>query len=257
MTETSRAERVERDPVVYAAGGFVALVAVLSSYATLVHLAELAGWDYVLVTAPGGFRIWASHLWAASIDAYGLCALRVWLRSGLTEDTRRWAQRDAAGALAVSVVGNVAEHLLSAAGVTRLGGDIWSPGLLGVVAVAVVAPVQVARIGHLLILLGRDRAVPKPGPLVLAVDEAQAFLLQQRAEAAERDRTHEDGQQIRDELAAVDPLLPVAREVAHLHYEAKGRAISRAALIIALRDRGQGIGTNRATELLAQLRTAV
>lgn len=238
--------------MVYAAGGFVGLVAVLSSFATLVHLAELAGWDYVLFTVPGvDLPVWASHLWAASIDAYGLCALRVWLRSGLTEQTRRWAQRDAAGALAVSVVGNVVEHVLTASGVTALGGDRVSWGLVGVVAVAVVAPVQVARIGHLLILLGRDRAGAVPPAAAAPAPEPATVPAERPApEPAEEGDAGEP-----EPAAEPDPLLPVAREVAAELAQA-GTPLSRTALTTALRARGQGIGTTRATELLAQLRAA-
>jgi hypothetical protein len=52
-----------------------------------------------------------------------------------------------------------------------------------------------------------------------------------------------------------DPLLPVAREIA-AELAAAGRPLSRASLTTALRDRGQGIGTTRATALLQQLRAA-
>jgi hypothetical protein len=52
-----------------------------------------------------------------------------------------------------------------------------------------------------------------------------------------------------------DPLLPVAREIAAELADA-GRPLSRATLTTALRDRGQGIGTTRATALLQQLRAA-
>ncbi len=52
-----------------------------------------------------------------------------------------------------------------------------------------------------------------------------------------------------------DPLLPVALEIAAELADA-GRPLSRASLTTALRDRGQGIGTTRATALLQQLRAA-
>lgn len=52
-----------------------------------------------------------------------------------------------------------------------------------------------------------------------------------------------------------DPLLSVAREIAE-ELAGAGQRLSRASLSSALRARGQGVSTTRATALLAQLRAA-
>jgi hypothetical protein len=77
----------------------------------------------------------------------------------------------------------------------------------------------------------------------------------------DQDQDHKDQQdQDKDQqdqggAPDLDPLLPVAREIAAELADA-GRPLSRTALTAALRSRGQGVGTSRATALLQQVRAA-
>jgi hypothetical protein len=125
----------------------------------------------------------------------------------------------------------------------------WA-GLLPVALVAAV--VSYRHLSGLLDHYAESALTARLGPLAvdgLMVTASAALVASSRRTAPVVDQADEE---TADEP---DPLLPVAREIAAELAEA-GRPLSRNTLTTALRDRGQGIGTTRATALLQQLRAA-
>jgi hypothetical protein len=123
-------------------------------------------------------------------------------------------------------------------------------GLLPVALVAAV--VSYRHLSGLLDHYAESALTARLGPLAvdgLMVTASAALVASSRRPAPVVDQADEE---TADEP---DPLLPVAREIAAELADA-GRPLSRTSLTAALRARGQGVGTNRATELLAQLRAA-
>ena len=103
-------------------------------------------WPLAVIAAPASMSIWAGwvqlggmcgfgevqpfpgivdwHLDTAitlpvGVEAYGAYALGLWLSAGTPERARRWASASAVGSLVLGMLGQVAYHLLAAAGRTR------------------------------------------------------------------------------------------------------------------------------------------
>lgn len=95
-----------------------AFVAVWSGW---VGLGELTGFG-VVHPLPGiadHFSINSAITLPVGVETYAAYALRAWLSGGLPHRARRFAKWSAIGSLALGALGQVAYHLLSAAGVTR------------------------------------------------------------------------------------------------------------------------------------------
>lgn len=95
-----------------------AFVAVWSGW---VGLGELTGFG-VVHPLPGiadRFSINSAITLPVGVETYAAYALRAWLSGGLPSRARRFAKWSAIGSLALGALGQVAYHLLSAAGVTR------------------------------------------------------------------------------------------------------------------------------------------
>jgi hypothetical protein len=108
----------------------VALAAAVSSYSGLASLADLAGWNHRLAL-----------LLPVTIDAYAMTATRAWLSPRTPQHARRWARRNAIGAIITSVAGNGVAHAAHA-GEFHVGWPI-------VVAVSAIPSIVLGLITHL------------------------------------------------------------------------------------------------------------
>lgn len=195
--------------VYVAAGMFVsAASATVSSFDGLRSLALLAGWS-----------VYMSPLLPLTIDAYALSATRVWLADSTASDrARRFARRNAVGAILASLLGNAMYHAV-AAGLVEMS---W----VVVVVVGGVPPVVLGLVSHLAVLRKQsDPSVLQSVPSTALVPPGGT---RQRSE---------------------DELLTAARAADARHCAEHGRPISRDALRKELR-----IGGARATALLRQLK---
>lgn len=126
----------------------IVVTAGVASWAGWVYLAEAVGWGSWPV--PGlGFVFHLSWLLPLSVDVYAFIAARAWLGRGLDADTRRWGRNSAWAALGLSMAGNAGGHGVEA--------EVWSPGWIVVVAVAMVPPVMLFLALHLRTMRTRDR----------------------------------------------------------------------------------------------------
>jgi DNA-binding NarL/FixJ family response regulator len=116
----------------------------------------LSGWTLdTAITLPIGMEVYAAY------------ALRVWLTGHLSERATRFARRTAIGALLLGAAGQVAYHLMTAAGITRA--PWW------ITTVVACLPVAVLGMGAALAHLIRDTRADT-APVVLAVDEVQELV---------------------------------------------------------------------------------
>lgn len=198
----------QRD-VYVAVGMFVsAASAAVSSFEGLRSLAVLAGWSGLM--AP---------LLPLTIDAYAMSATRVWLADSTASNrARRFARRNAVGAIFASLLGNAMYHAV-AAGLVEMS---WAV----VVVVGGVPPVVLGLVSHLAVL----RKQSDPSVLQSVPSTALVPL---------------DGARQRSE----DELLTAARTADARHRAEHGRPISRDALRKELR-----IGGQRASTLLRRLK---
>jgi hypothetical protein len=99
----------------------LALPAFVAVWSGWVGLGELTGFG-VVHPLPGiadGFAINSAITLPVGVETYAAFALRVWLSGRVPARARRFAKRSALSALALGALGQVAYHLLEAAGVTR------------------------------------------------------------------------------------------------------------------------------------------
>jgi len=99
----------------------LALPAFVAVWSGWVGLGELTGFG-VVHPLPGiadGFTINSAITLPIGVETYAAFALRVWLSGRVPVRARRFAKRSALAALALGALGQVAYHLLEAAGVTR------------------------------------------------------------------------------------------------------------------------------------------
>lgn len=173
-----------RDNGTYGGMLVVAVAAAVLSFSALSGLAGLAGVTVTVPLSEWVFRL--AWLLPIAVDAYAVTATRVWLRTAGTDRTRRYARRNAIGAIALSVAGNAAFHALDAAGVVSLADVPF--GWTVIVAVSAVPPVLLGLVGHLHALVSDDHrsTVPtSPGPVVTVVEELHDFLTAHPAPAAQ------------------------------------------------------------------------
>jgi hypothetical protein len=98
----------------------LALPAFVAIWSGWVELGTLTGFG-VVQPLPGiwdGLRIDSRVTLPIGMEAYAAYALRVWLGRTATARAQSFARRSAVGALALGAAGQVAYHLMSAAGVT-------------------------------------------------------------------------------------------------------------------------------------------
>ncbi|WP_328999434.1 ABC transporter permease [Kribbella sp. NBC_00709] len=99
----------------------LALPAFVAVWSGWVGLGELTGFG-VVHPLPGiadGFTINSAITLPIGVETYAAFALRVWLSGRVPVKARRFAKTSALAALALGALGQVAYHLLEAAGVTR------------------------------------------------------------------------------------------------------------------------------------------
>jgi hypothetical protein len=173
--ETVRAGRpmtVRPWPVlVLAAPAFIAI------WSGWVGLGELTGFG-VVHPLPGiadGFSINSAITLPVGVETYAAFAIRVWLSGRVPPIARRFAKWSAIGSLALGAGGQVAYHLLVAAGVTAAPWQITT--LVSCLPVAVLG--MGAALAHLL------RAGEPPADLAdVEAPEVDAFAMAQAAQVA-------------------------------------------------------------------------
>lgn len=141
MTTSTTTPAPGRDVLFGLGMAAVSLAAAISSYSGLASLADLAGWNHKLAL-----------LLPVTIDAYAMTATRVWLSARTPQHARRWARRNAIGAILTSVAGNGIAHA-ARAGEFHVGWPI-------VVAVSAIPSIVLGLITHLWHL----RNTPDPTP---------------------------------------------------------------------------------------------
>lgn len=118
----------------------VGLSAIALSFTSLTGLGRLVGWGRLDFLLP------------LTIDAYAITATRVWLtRRTQSRKVRRFAAKNAVGAILFSVAGNAVFHALSAKAVV-LGSYFW----LLIVLVSAMPPIMIGLVSHMIALRVRD-----------------------------------------------------------------------------------------------------
>lgn len=208
-----------RDGWVLVGMAVAAASAATASFTGLRGLALVAGWPDRL-----------AWLLPITIDAYAMTATRVWL-AGLRDGhrPRRFAQANAIGAIAASIIGNAAYHMVSA-GLLAVSWPI-------VVLVGAVPAAVLGLTAHLHALRTLDRTPgAQSGPRDGLKDEPDRRANRPRSRTRTKARTDDD-------------LMAAARAADAKHRAAhNGRPITRDALRTALRVAGP-----RATELRRRL----
>lgn len=210
--------RSRRDWVLVAGMFVSAASAAISSFDGLRSPALVAGWNpYMAALLP------------LTLDAYATTATRVWLAdSGASVRARRFARRNAVGAVAASLLGNATFHAISA--------GLIPASWVVVVVVGAVPSVALGLVSHLAFLRGQA------GPDGTAVRTPESVLSDASGTAGRTGR----GTRYEDE----DALLVAARSADAAYRAAHaGKPITRDALRAELR-----IGGQRATALLRRLR---
>jgi hypothetical protein len=126
----------------------LALPAFVSIWSGWVGLGELAGFG-VVHPLPGilpGVQLNTAITLPIGVETYAAYALRVWLADNVPADARRFARASAIGSLILGALGQVAYHLLTAAGLTSA--PWWITTMVACLPVAVLG--MGAALAHLL-----------------------------------------------------------------------------------------------------------
>jgi hypothetical protein len=126
----------------------LALPAFVAIWSGWVGLGELTGFG-VVHPLPGivdGFRLNTAITLPVGVEAYAAYALRVWLSGAVPPRARRFARTSAIASLILGALGQVAYHLLAAAGVT--GAPWWITTLVACFPVSVLG--MGAALAHLI-----------------------------------------------------------------------------------------------------------
>jgi hypothetical protein len=99
----------------------LALPAFVAIWSGWVGLGMLTGFGpvHLLPGVADGFVVNSAITLPIGVEAYAAFALRVWLSESGTLRARRFAKRSTIGSLVLGAAGQVAYHLMSAAGVTK------------------------------------------------------------------------------------------------------------------------------------------
>jgi hypothetical protein len=99
----------------------LALPAFVAIWSGWVGLGTLTGFGpvHLLPGIADGIVVNSAITLPIGVEAYAAFALRVWLSEASTVRARRFAKRSAIGALVLGAAGQVAYHLMSAAGITK------------------------------------------------------------------------------------------------------------------------------------------
>jgi hypothetical protein len=197
---------MKRSPglITWAGLAIVALAAAVLSFASLRNLASVCGTPSTL-----------AWLLPVCIDAAALVATRVWLSAGSPSGAVHQARLLALGALALSVLGNAADHALTAYKIV--------PPWWGVVAVGAIPPAVLGGVAHLVGLLNvrnEEPQVTEPGDdlvgrarFVVAAGEAEGKSVGRGTLAKELGITENQARQVLADLRQEQrPTLSVAGE---------------------------------------------
>lgn len=223
-----------------------AFVAIWSGW---VGLGGLAGFG-VVHPLPGifdEFKFNTAITLPIGMETYAAYALKVWLSGRVPERARRFARWSAIGSLALGALGQIAYHLMVAAGYTAAP---W-PIVIVVACIPVAVLGMGAALAHLLHDVAGDvgaQAAEREGA-PRAERTAEPALASSEDEAAEEPTAKPNSVVPRigfDE----DQALRLVRPLVAAGVQAKGRPPGRHAVRTALRDKGIRVGMERTGELI-------
>src|SRR5215468_7752792 len=168
---------MRRDLWAYLGMLFVAGATAVWSFDSLMGLARLAGAEWMAVLLP------------LAIDGYALTSTRVWLRVATTDRTKRYACANSFTAIALSVVGNVAYHGFTAAGIDSLSSI--TRGWIVAATIAAVPPAALYAVVHLWSLVASDQRAsvgPPTDPARVPAEAPATALVPARADQPSRSR---------------------------------------------------------------------
>lgn len=268
-----------------------AFVAIWSGW---VGLGRMTGFGPVepLPGIADGFVIDTAVTLPIGMEAYAAFALRAWLSDRLPDRARTFARRSAIGSLVLGASGQVAYHLLAAAGVTAA--PWWITAAVACLPVAVLG--MGATLAHLVAVAPDEDERPGAAPVMtgrVAVTSSRSGTGQDRVtgqgvtDRPAGDRPVSDGpvtgprasdrpavtgspgrpvdrspvtltaaptgQTTGGTAGQVDDLLVVGQAVA-ADLARTGQRLTRAALQAGVRDRGHTLSTQRAQTLLTAVR---
>lgn len=159
----SRAPGAEQQPVKAWPLVLLALPAGVAIWSGWVGIGRLTGFG-VVQPFPGvpvldGLQLDTAITLPIGMEAYAAYALRVWLTGRAPAAARQFARRSAVGALALGALGQVAYHLMIAAGVVKA--PWWITTLVSCLPVAVLG--MGAALHHL--MTATPAAAPAPSPV--------------------------------------------------------------------------------------------
>ncbi|MEV2270879.1 hypothetical protein [Nonomuraea africana] len=224
----------------------LALPAAVATWSGWVGLGEKTGFGMV-TPLPGiadGFQINTAITLPIGVETYAAYALGAWLKSGgrVSDTTRRFAKWSAIGSLALGMLGQIAFHLLEISALAK------APDVI--TAAVSVLPVLVlgmgAALGH---LMARDAAQVPELPTEQASDGPTSASAEPQPEALAL-----PAKPLKRTVPGIDDLMPVGRRIA-ADLADRGLSLTRDRLLKAVRDTGRSISSDRATALLARLKS--
>ncbi|MFB9527985.1 hypothetical protein [Nonomuraea roseola] len=224
----------------------LALPAAVATWSGWVGLGEKTGFGMV-TPLPGiadGFQINTAITLPIGVETYAAYALGAWLRSGgrVSDTTRTFAKWSAIGSLALGMLGQIAFHLL------EISAQPKAPDVI--TAAVSVLPVLVlgmgAALGH---LMARDAAQVPELPTEQASDGPTSASAEPQPEALAL-----PAKPLKRTVPGIDDLMPVGRSIA-ADLADRGLSLTRDRLLKAVRDTGRSISSDRATALLARLKS--
>ncbi|MGW4475957.1 hypothetical protein ACWENQ_40345 [Nonomuraea sp. NPDC004354] len=227
----------------------LALPAAVATWSGWVGLGEKTGFGMV-TPLPGiadGFQINTAITLPIGVETYAAYALGAWLKAGgqVSDTTRTFAKWSAIGSLALGMLGQVAYHLL------EISAQAKAPD--SITAAVSVLPVLVlgmgAALGH---LLARDATQAAESPAEQAGDIPAATSAGPQPETPPR--AAKPFKTIKRTVAGIDDLMPIGRSIA-ADLAGRGLPLTRDRLLKAVRDTGRSMSSDRASALLARLKS--
>ncbi|MEU4697398.1 hypothetical protein [Nonomuraea dietziae] len=229
----------------------LALPAAVATWSGWVGLGEKTGFGMV-TPLPGiadGFQINTAITLPIGVETYAAYALGAWLKSGgrVSDTTRTFAKWSAIGSLALGMLGQIAFHLL------EISAQPKAPDVI--TAAVSVLPVLVlgmgAALGH---LLARDAAQVPESPTEQASDGPMVAPAEPQPEAPAPPAKPLKRTTAKRTVPGIDDLMPVGRSIA-ADLADRGLSLTRDRLLKAVRDTGRSMSSDRASALLARLKS--